>query len=524
MSSSSSASPIKSSDPNPAYDITKEDIANIYTPDGHYNPEGGAAIHEKLAQGFPGRSNHVINANEYDRAFFTSDIHSDLRKFVQMLQNNGVIGTPILAYEEDIYDPALIADSEWTGGPRTILVIIGDLVDGRRIFDEEGTISNSVRDKRGSFEFLLFALLYNLRRKANREGSEVLFTIGNHEYDSIIYPALGRSSDYYKKGFVTNEAKRFFNASEKIRSEALIPFLNTSPYYILSFITSKIEVVCVHGGFHREGAGPGSRGYGFNLLSSLVNIQNDIDSNKSNLVNSHPLINEFLNTRIYNREGGFCDKIAEKPSEMKDKLSDFLLTIVGHCPTNSKYRSLELIRSDNDRYTGCDGRVSKEGEHPVGCVVVDCRHEDGAPKLAFVDTAMSHAFRPSAEDNSPRPVQMLLLTHDPALEDDKRYFNKIERVARVNDAGLGELTTVLYAAPVKSSSSASGTTSTESASSSSSSSPNAVVKTANATSTTGGRRSKRTRRTVKKHNLKKRRNSRKLASSRRTRRTVVRRL
>jgi hypothetical protein len=145
--------------------------------------------------------------------------------------------------------------------------------------------------------------------------------------------------------------------------------------------------------------------------------------------------------------------------------------------------------------------------------VVDCRHEDGAPKLAYVDTAMSNAFRPPTEENDIRPTQMLLLTHDPTLEDDKRYFNKIERVARVNDAGLGELSTILYAAPAKSSASASGAEASSSA----------VVETAKAESTTGGRRPKRSRRSVKKRNLKKRK-SRKLTASRRTRRSIVRRL
>ena len=201
---------------------------------------------------------------------------------------------------------------------------------------------------------------------------------------------------------------------------------------------------------------------------------------------------------------------------MKDKwgppnnLSDFLLTIVGHCPTNSNHRSLELIQSDTI-YTGCDGRG---GAYPVGCVVVDCRHEDGAPKLAYVDTAMSNAFRPPAEENDIRPTQMLLLTHDPTLEDDKRYFNKIERVARVGQSGLDDApSTILYAAPAKSSASASGAEASSSA----------VVETAKAESTTGGRRPKRSRRSVKKRNLKKRK-SRKLTASRRTRRSIVRRL
>jgi hypothetical protein len=518
MSSSSSASTIKVSDPNPEYDITKEDIANIYTSDGRYNQASGAAIHEKLALGFPGTLSHNINAHDYDRAFFTSDIHSDLRKFVQMLKNNRLIGTPVLAYEEDIYDPALIADSEWTGGPRTILVIIGDLVDGRRIFDKEGTVSNSVHDKRGSFEFLLFALLYNLRRKANRAGSEVLFTIGNHEYDSILR-VKRRPSDYYKD-YVTDEAKHFFNDDNTIRSEALLPFLKTSPYYLLSFVTPKIEVICVHGGLYSNDGGLIGKGRGgVDLFNSLLEGQKDLDKGENKLDDTfNPFFEEALNTRIYNKPGGFCDKL------VKDKwgppnLSDFLLTIVGHCPTNSNHRSLELIRSDAI-YTGCDGRG---GAYSVGCVVVDCKGSkdgapDGAPKLAFVDTAMSHAFRPLSDENDIRPVQMLLLTRDSTLEDDKRYFNKIERVARAGQSGLDDApSTILYAAPAKSSASASG------AEASSSTSSSAVVETANATSTTGGRRPKRKHRTIKKRNLKKR-TSRKLTSSRRTRRAIVRRL
>jgi hypothetical protein len=318
--------------------------------------------------------------------------------------------------------------------------------------------------------------------------------------------------------FVTKEAKDFFNNSEIIRSQAILPFLRTSPYYLLTFTRSQIEIVCVHGGLH-------NRDNDRDLFNKLLETQVELDKgerdfNKIFDTKYNPFCENAINTRIYNRAGGFCEQLVQlsvkKPFDTPNNLSDFLLTIVGHCPTNSSdsHRSLELIQSDAI-YTGCDGRVSKEGEHPVGCVVVDCPHEDGAPRLAFVDTAMSHAFR--SEENSPRPVQMLLLTHDPTRKDDKRYFNKIERVARVGTSGLGGLSTILYEAKAKSGAAASG------AEASSSTSSSAVVETANAKSTTGGRRPKRKRRTAKKRNLKKR-TSRKLTSSRRTRRAIVRRL
>jgi hypothetical protein len=121
--------------------------------------------------------------------------------------------------------------------------ISGDQI--QKIIKKDGKTKrlNSVEDSKGSFEFLLFALLYNLRRKANREGSEILFTLGNHEYESFIQPG---PSEYYKD-FVPIGAKKFFNIhDENIRKRALLPFLMTSPYYILSFTAPKIEIVCIH--------------------------------------------------------------------------------------------------------------------------------------------------------------------------------------------------------------------------------------------------------------------------------------
>ena len=80
-----------------------------------------------------------------------------------------------------------------------------------------------------------------------------------------------------------------------------------------------------------------------------------------------------------------------------------------------------------------------------------------APRLAFVDIAMSQAFRSPTKpfDNKQRPGQMLLLTHDPSRIEE-RYFNRIDRVAGITDdfrvsgfpdAILGD--TALYIAPPK---------------------------------------------------------------------------
>jgi len=523
MSSSSSASTTDSSDP--IYDITREDIANIYAADGRYNPEGGAVIHAKLANGFPaGQRSYMQMSEDYDRVFFTSDIHSDLRKFIQMLIKNQLITTPILPYTGDaIYSPELIADSEWIGGTHTCLVIVGDIVDGRRIFNAAGTLSNSVDDKKGSFEFLLLALLYNLRRKANRVASEILFTIGNHEFGSILKETILYT--YY----VTDKSKLFFNDSWAVRSAALLPFLNTSPYYMISFISPnhKVEVQCAHGGFHSDPEGT-------NLFVSLHQVQDTIDGGMD-LADITDDVQDAINTRVYTNEStGFCEKLKTSPATSMH--SEFLLTIVGHCITGSSPRSKELINSE-DVYQGCDGQrfIPTTGPKHVGCVVMDCKYDDGAPSLIYVDSALSQAFRhptkiPSYSHNRFRDVQMLLLTHDSTRETDRRYFNKIERTvssdAGTHSSGLNK-SAILYEAPLKETETnepinfeSIGETTGESATNATVTNTATTEPVTNATTTTGGRRPKRTRRTAKK----KRRTSRKLTSSRRTRRIVVRRL
>jgi hypothetical protein len=47
-------------------------------------------------------------------------------------------------------------------------------------------VSGEIPDVRGNIELLLHAYLYNLRIKAQLKNSEIRFTIGNHDYHSLI--------------------------------------------------------------------------------------------------------------------------------------------------------------------------------------------------------------------------------------------------------------------------------------------------------------------------------------------------
>ena len=467
--------------------LTVNDINGLYTTDnppiynvyGHiiddqpkYNIDGGAAVHTKIQDVFP--PNHQIDCAKYTRVFFTSDIHSDLRKFVQMLKNNELIDTELDPYTDDIYNPELIADSKWTGGSRTLLVIIGDLVDGRRSSETPTgeLVYNEVEDPKGSFELLLFCLIYNLRVKANEVGSEVLFNIGNHEHMTVItLPPDSTRGTVYEK-YVAVSAQKFFG-TKFVRQNALLPFLYTSPYYILGFYNGgRPEMASVHGGLHSY-----IEKKPIDNTEALVAFQQLIDKGTSFLEDIPPILNDSrakeggpIWSRAYNEvdpEGaGFCNNLGS---------TTFPFIVVGHCPTDSNKRTKHLITNNKKTYAGCDIE-DIDIPNPVGCIVTDCDHGSG-PRLAFVDAAMSKAFRKptvywnqttghvTQEDksrvagytlytpppNKDRPVQMLLLRHDPRL-DDTRYFNKIHRVSGVATTGLPNRSgdTLLYEAGVSS--------------------------------------------------------------------------
>ena len=201
--------------------FTSNEIENFYQPGDNtlINEAAAVLINEKIANRRQTiQINHIIECSKFDTVYFTSDIHSDLRKFVQMLQLSGLVRSALDPYNgDDIYNPNLITDMEWIAKPKTILVIIGDLVDGKRGYGQklwDGTYQavNSPDDNRGSFELLLHTLLYNLRIKANMGNSEILYTLGNHEHKTIIDTA--NDIGFYKD-YVTDKADKFLRGYNK---------------------------------------------------------------------------------------------------------------------------------------------------------------------------------------------------------------------------------------------------------------------------------------------------------------------
>jgi len=404
------------------------------------------------------RRSHVIKTSEFPTVYFSSDIHADFRKYVQMLQAIKLVGSNIDPYEGDIYDPSIISEVTWTGGSGVLLIIIGDLVDGKR-----GT-NGMVDDPRGSFEFLLLSYLHNLRIQANKVKSEILYTIGNHEYMTLLLPPDPFAEVFYD--YIHPSAITFFSGgphgsteyeSILFRADVLNYFYLSNPFFMLSFMNgSNKEMACIHGGFQDVLK---------DNTNDIENLQSEIDSiHKTEdvfeklrddtllIINRKNFNFGGLFTRFY-ASGNTCDKIK----------SSYPFIVVGHCPTNLFSRPRDIMKSDPTKYGKCDvGDIEGKG---VGCVVTDCLTHDG-PKLAFVDTHLSQAFRsPDNLYTNPhkrRYAQFLKLSHIDGSS--KRFYNKIESV--LSDPEM--TTTILYQAPTIASSSASASSTTTASSSASS--------------------------------------------------------
>jgi hypothetical protein len=350
--------------------------------------------------------NHIVNITGRTEVFITSDIHADYRKFVQILVTGGFISIPDVGdlYEGyNIYNPNIISKCEWIKN-NCLIVIAGDLVDGKR---DQGVVN----DPNGFFELLLHLLIFNLRIKGKSNNSNILFTIGNHELETVI--ANTTTLDAY----IHKEAIIFFKSINN-RSIILKHFYELNPYVflVLKTLSMENEVVILHGGLHNDS------GSQMNTVE-LTKLQNSINTGGLSILadyrknNFEEIYSGPLWTRFY----------AQHPKDSCNKPSDYALTVVGHCPTSIFTELSDILNTPN--YFGCD--VSNKNKMK-GCVILNCLENPsapGLPRIALVDVSLSSAFTESygrhKDLEKVRGIELLHLQHiDRATN---RWFNDISR-------------------------------------------------------------------------------------------------
>jgi hypothetical protein len=350
---------------------------------------------------------------------------------------------------------------------------VGDLVDGRRAPPTSDDTPGVVNDTTGRFELLLHILLFNLRIDARGMNSDILFTIGNHDYNSVLkndalfeyvdptvmdfFGNMVQCTKQDKKSYLYHDGNGNV-VTMPTRQTALTPFYELSPYITIRLMNGlRAEIVCVHASLHTK-----------------AGIQINVDEhqaiiNKDGLVqwvngNKATLQLDELWSRVY----------AEKPLTETCALVNNLnidMVVVGHClvhVTHEQPTVREIL--ENEAYKFCENTDNIHSEtlfitedktgntSTKGCVAVGCANGNG-PRIAFVDTGMSQAFRNinrrymagiraltksdgstfSDEEsekflvfinerfNVTRNSEFLLLEHDDKLDSSKRRYNKISR-------------------------------------------------------------------------------------------------
>ncbi len=378
------------------------------------------------------RNTARLNAESFKEVYVTSDIHSDLRKFIELLVNARLITIPagLNLYSDDIYNPALYTNTVWNKN-KVALIILGDLVDGKR---NDGKVD----DKKGSFELLLHIFLYNMRLKALDKESMLVFTFGNHDYHTCI-----DVSEYITNTYTPKELKKFFGITNEdkatwvtTRQNALLPFYEVHPLFLISIgYNGRHELYGIHGGFHtanKEIIAPQLIAFqkqisAMNHETSLKTIMTNPAFDRSALFRKTIVTNED-GAEFAIEDGGLWSRVYQDldSCEIIDGLAkNVVMIVVGHCPNiyDYSYRQAQTMSENAALYAGCQSNTD-DGR---GCVTLSCSH-----RLAHVDVAMSSAFHGdlSKEEKEARDAEMLVLKHDGLLKTDERYFNIVERFSK----------------------------------------------------------------------------------------------
>ena len=308
-----------------------------------------------------------------------------------------------------------------------------------------------------------------MEKKTN---SDVLFTLGNHDYLSIILCNIDNKT-YFKYKHPTSIT--YFTQTHK-KSKTMFEIFNLfysiSPYLLLVLKNDTVnEFICTHAGFITRKNN--------DTLLKLIEIQMKINRNELTLekISVVPDINvsdtskdgdpitlfNVLETRDYVNIK--CDE-----THIKDNNVTY---VVGHCPTSDSYISRFNHFEDDYKQPNYAGCSKKTDDLMSGCVIADCFYNK-KPRLIFVDSAMSHAMRPLiVEDEdihiqSPvatnavtnntnvertksiqetRNIEFLLLEHTDSTAKAKMWINLISRkLTNVNkrDISLFEFKKILY--------------------------------------------------------------------------------
>ena len=389
-------------------------------------------------------TSHIIDPSRFNTIYATSDIHADIRNFLNYLNKLKMIKLPdgLDLYTDDIYNPRFITETDWIMN-ESLFIIIGDLIDGRR------SSSNSITDKVGSFEYLLHMLIYNLRIKAWSKKSDIIFTIGNHD----IYNAIKTNREINPPPFgflesqITDEAKLFFGPSLLFRQKSLGLFYLLSPFLFIQIKNKKTDILMIHSQIMDYNNRSPNVSSNIPIIELLRSIQTKIDNdiiNQNELFIKLPNINQIdliLSMRNIEDDIDLCENYKRIQSSIPN------IIVVGHCPTifsiGDSVQYKPHIKSIISGKIGIDEEYEMcNNDKNYGCVLPRCYRNEHDIRIIMVDTGMSSCFRKKGPYQSDiektemernRVSEILKITYyEHKLGDSYKIFNKLYRLRTDN--------------------------------------------------------------------------------------------
>jgi hypothetical protein len=354
---------------------------------------------------------HIYENGRIDgvrNVIFMSDLHADYRVFLSIItalglvswrdeeedddvddkDDGGLSALGGLPTEEELEDPTTLNRMQWSWseGP-LLLVILGDVVDGKRIpRPREAEEGYTVPDPVGSWELLLHCAIVHLKTLATAHGSDVVVTIGNHDVHAVLDGAAPSNLPFYQ-AYVHETAKLLFG-TRRARARVLRPFYAANPYIRLIINghtacahasvplvvdspppTSKPETVIAGAGAgagayagagagEYAGAGAGADAEGADAGASGASESDGIDTldDLQRLVELSIAVSAwedaavFLSARLAQaavwdrRDSQLWREEEEGEGDYGCAIADrqpYKLVVLGHCPTNAVYAGLE---------------------------------------------------------------------------------------------------------------------------------------------------------------------------------------
>ena len=293
--------------------------------------------------------NNIVTIDN-KKIYVLSDIHSDFPRFIQLLYNSNIIRFNKDIIDQDYFHSLDILYDFEIIDKNFILIIAGDIINGKRpeYYIQTDTIT-------GDYELRLFIFLTNFKLKSNHYASDVYWTLGNHEYFSLINKTENMNR------FRCDKCLDFYK-NDKNRIKILLCFLLVCPYYFLILYHEKLNryIFICHAG-----------------LNNSTDLLQYIDHEPENLykkVNKNILYNKSYSNDLDNynyNELSLNTKICKIAKKYK-----YDMMIYGHCTIN-------IVNSLYNKKKYIEGCKDKK------CILAVCGDKNIGAQIIFVDIGLS---------------------------------------------------------------------------------------------------------------------------------------